>query len=187
MTLKVFCTGACTGPEALYWQQGFSLMPAYQRSKTRWRTAEGGEDGEEFHFWSGWRQRSRGWWPEVHACVCSKGEQKRNGGLFSSLTGQLQHLTDLPLKLEITSASYGNCLVCLLSHYPTQREDACLLKGLEQDVYISTPSEPTSPEPLEIVWKWRSWSHQQHQALIPKYIPECHQPCDLWELQERER
>lgn len=77
--------------------------------------------------------------------VCVRGGKKRNGGLFSSLTGQLQHLTDLPLKLEITSASYGNCLVCLLSHYPTQREDACLLKGLERDVYISSAHPVSRP------------------------------------------
>lgn len=42
-------------------------------------------------------------------------------------------------KAEITSASYGNCLVYLLSNCPTQREDACLLKGTELDVAVSPP------------------------------------------------
>lgn len=45
-----------------------------------------------------------------------------------------------PSELEITSASYGNCPIYLLSNCPTQREDACLLKGPELDVQVAQPA-----------------------------------------------
>lgn len=127
-------------------------MPAYQRQK-RGRQ-------RRISFWSGWRQRRRGWGWEVHMSVFGK---KGRGDVFSAAWQCNYNIsTDVPPEVEITSASYGNCLACSLSHYPTQREDACLLKGPERDVYISStrplsllfslPASQPWVEPLKFVF-----------------------------------
>lgn len=87
--LLVFPTGACTGPWALQWPPGFSLMPAYQCQRRGRLVKE--EKTEEFHFEvaEGRRQGAEGG-RYMYVCV----RENRVGGmgdLSSSLTVQLQH------------------------------------------------------------------------------------------------
>lgn len=120
------------GPQAVNRQPGSSLMPAYPC----WKAGQMAEAGEDQTF------------PFLKRL---KGEELTVGGMCTRVILPTSwhrnyisaDLPPIPLphtpKAEITSASYGNCLVYLLSNCPTQREDACLLKGTELDIAVSLP------------------------------------------------
>jgi len=114
-------TGACAGPRALgpsndRWA---SLWCLHISVKEKRETAKG--EKTEKNFILKWlKAEDKGREVCVSVCVCVFRKKNRGGGLFSSLTVQLQHFNWSLPEVEITSASYGNCLACSSPHWPTE-------------------------------------------------------------------
>lgn len=117
----------------------------------------------------------------VHVCVTW---QRRGLGLFLAAWQYNYNIsTDLPPKVEITSASYGNHLACSLSPYPTQRACVSIKKPRASCIYISSTNLVTlafwltSSRPLKCVFGGgESTFTEPSAASSPRSFTECSQP-----------